>query len=149
MKAIIIDETQELKDIIVDSFEVVYRKCGYRSENNFRCLASETFTDGPTILEYWGKKSKGGGYNYRGHTLYSKCAIVLRRDNQIVDLTIDEYNEISLFGANGDLQGEQGELENKDKEQRQEKPVKQEFEQLISGELIPEDYVYTSDECED
>ena len=61
MKAVLINETLELKEIIVDSFQVIYRKCGYRSENNFTCLASEAFTDGSTILEYWGKKSKGGG----------------------------------------------------------------------------------------
>lgn len=170
MKAVVINETQELKEIIVDSFEVIYRKCGYRSENNFMCLASEAFSDGSTILEYWGKKCKGGGYNYRGHTLYSKCAIVLRRDNEIIDLTIDEYNEITLFGANGDLQEEQGQEEEQGEEQGQEeqgeeeqgeddkqnrlkveqpKLARQELQQVISGELVAEDYVYTSDECEE
>lgn len=162
MKAVVINETLELKEIIVDSFEVIYRKCGYRSANNFMSLASESFTDGSTILEYWGKKSKGGEYNYRGHTLYSKCVIVLKRNNEIVDLTIDEFNEITLFGANGDLQEEQRQEEEQQQEQQQEqqdkqnrlkaeqpKLARQELQQVISGELVAEDYVYTSDECEE
>ena len=90
----------------------------------------------------------------------------MRRDNDIIDLTIDEYNEITLFGANGDLQEEQGqEQEQRQEEQRQEeqrqdnkqyrlkveqpKLARQEFEQVITGELVAEDYVYTSDECEE
>ena len=103
MKAITIDSSLELKQVEYDSFDIVYRRCGYRSINNFVALANEQFTDESTVLEFWGKRSKKG-YDYRGHTLYGICVIILKKGGEIIDLTIDGYNEITLFGANGDKQ---------------------------------------------
>jgi len=141
MKAITIDSNLEFKQVEYDSFDIVYRRCGYRSINNFLALANEQFTDESTVLEFWGKQSKTG-YDYRGHTLYGKCVIILKKGGEISDLTIDDYNEITLFGANGDKQ---------DKSLIVDKSLSSspELEDLLSRELMIEDYIYTSDESDD
>ena len=141
MKAVTIDSSLELKQVEYESFDIVYRRCGYRSINNFVALANEQFTDESTVLEFWGKQSKTG-YDYRGHKLYGKCVIILKKGGEIIDLTIDGYNEITLFGANGDKQAKSFTTDKSF-------TSTPELEDILSRELMIEDYIYTSDESDD
>ena len=70
----------------------IYKKCGYRSSNNYVCIESVDIECG--TLEFWGKKSKSG-YEYFNRMLYGKCCIVLKNNNGIQELTIEEYNKTS------------------------------------------------------
>ena len=92
MKTLVIDTNCNIKevDFVYENFSELYKKCGYRSCNNYVCIESVDTKSG--TLEFWGKKSKSG-YEYFTRILYGKCCIVLKNANEIQELTIEEYNK--------------------------------------------------------
>ena len=101
MKTLVIDTNCNIKevDFVYENFSELYKKCGYRSCNNYVCIESVDI-EGRT-LEFWGKKSKSG-YEYFKLILYGKCCIVLKNANGIQELTIEEYNKNILKYLEGD-----------------------------------------------
>ena len=101
MKTLVIDTNCKIKevDFVCENFSELYKKCGYRSCNNYVCIESVDIECG--TLEFWGKKSKSG-YLYFNRMLYGKCCIVLKNNNGIQELTIEEYNKNILKYLEGD-----------------------------------------------
>lgn len=155
MKALLIDNDLTVSEFEVKDFEGLYKKCGYRSLNRFVCLATIALDKENSYLEFWGKKSKQSeSYKYRDLLLYNKCAIILRNGGLIVqnlegvcDLTFDYYNDAILNVKNEETNRDNTNRENdKSVDKTELLKSKEDLEEVINNELLPEDYIYTSDE---
>ena len=160
MKALLIDNDLTISEFEVKDFDGLYKKCGYRSLNRFICLANITLNSDNSHVELWGKKSKlSESYTYRDLLLYNKCAIILRSGGLIAqnlegvcDLTFDYYNDAILNAKNEDTNRENTNRENTNRENDKSLDKtellksKEDLEEVINNELLPEDYIYTSDE---
>lgn len=151
MKTLIINKNREIKEIVYNNFNELYKKCNYKNSNNFTCLQCIKTKIG--IIEFWGKRSKIS-YKYNDLDLYGKCIILLKKDCYI-DLTIDllnanlndKYNNIIDNDINDindmDNINKMDEIDNKDNKDNKDNI---DINNLIINELLPEVYVYTSDE---
>jgi hypothetical protein len=160
MKALVIDNDLTVSEFEVKDFEGLYKKCGYRSLNRFDCLANITLNSDNSHVEFWGKKSKQiESYTYRDLLLYNKCAIILRNGGLIAqnlegvcDLTFDYYNDAILNAKNEETNRDNTNRDNTNRENDKSLDKtellksKEDLEEVINNELLPEDYIYTSDE---
>lgn len=118
MNSIIIEKNGYLKNKLIKQPDKLYILCNYRNDNSFQNLYNWNFKN--YTYELYGKKS--GRINFKNNYVFMNeieeeyygnlCIIKKDKDKNIMDLTIDEWNNFHVsIGKNNNVMMDEIELE--------------------------------------
>ena len=148
------------------SFDFLYKKCGFRSENNFdkRTTWKVNVDNEKVVVELWARESGRANMENKydfpppvDSVLYfGTCALVrINENNDIIELTSKLWKKIyeHLFGGFDDIENEDEDIDEEDELKDIPKEMKTKGGYLKDGFVVDtnseEDIVSVSDEEED
>ena len=144
---IIANNDKNLKKIKNISYDDLYKKCGFKTGENFEKLYEKNIDE--LSYEYWGKKDGKENYKYiiNNITYYNKLIVIKTKDKEFQNITEEDYCNI-FDNKNNE---EKHTIKNKENNKENNEDSKNEDEEMelvlnSDSELSEEPYLFSSDE---
>lgn len=109
---LVINNEKIIKKLKNICYEELYKKCGFKSNENFEKLYEKKIMD--NNYEYWGKKEGKNIYKYilNNITYYNKLLIIKTKNMEFQNITEDDY--INIFDSINNKDVNNKDINNKD-----------------------------------
>jgi len=137
---LVINKEKNLKKIKNISYDDLYKKCGFKTNENFEKLYEKNVEN--ISYQYWSKKEGKESYKYilNNITYYNKLLIIKTKNNEFQNITEEDY--CNIF----DNENSEEKYAINNKEEKEENEENEENELNSDSELSEEPYVFSSDE---
>ena len=146
---LVVNKEKNLKKIKNISHDDLYKKCGFKTDENFEKLYEKNIEN--ISYQYWSKKEGKESYKYilNNITYYNKLLIVKTKNNEFQNITEEDYYNIfnnENIKSNNEENENNKENEDNQEDNKEDNKEDENNELNSDSELSEEPYVFSSDE---